>query len=93
MHYTSYPVTSTHHTPLPCPFPPCTDIGRKQKYLGVYDTEVEAAVAYNESAQDFFGSGAKLNHLSPSEVAAYNDSLRQFFGDDANVKRLESSNA
>jgi len=43
-------------------------IGRKQKYLGVFDSELQAAQAYNESALEFFGAGAKLNYLQPSET-------------------------
>ncbi|KAG5182446.1 hypothetical protein JKP88DRAFT_319101 [Tribonema minus] len=42
-------------------------IGRRQKYLGVFDSEVQAAVAYNESAKQFFGAEAKLNTVQISD--------------------------
>ena len=36
-------------------------IGRKQKYLGVFDSEFDAARAYDASALQHFAQGAKLN--------------------------------
>eukprot|EP00611_Tribonema_gayanum_P031214 TRINITY_DN893_c0_g1_i1.p2 TRINITY_DN893_c0_g1~~TRINITY_DN893_c0_g1_i1.p2 ORF type:complete len:263 (+),score=93.75 TRINITY_DN893_c0_g1_i1:1775-2563(+) len=42
-------------------------IGRRQKYLGVFDSEVQAAVAYNDSAKQFFGAEAKLNTVQISD--------------------------
>ncbi|CAN0488288.1 unnamed protein product, partial [Hapterophycus canaliculatus] len=36
-------------------------IGRKQKYLGVFDSEFDAARAYDAAALQHFAEGAKLN--------------------------------
>ncbi|CAM9215161.1 unnamed protein product [Sphacelaria rigidula] len=36
-------------------------IGRKQKYLGVFDSEFDAARAYDHAAVEHFAEGAKLN--------------------------------
>lgn len=36
-------------------------IGRKQKYLGVFDSEYDAARAYDHAAVQHFAEGAKLN--------------------------------
>lgn len=38
--------------------------GRKYKYLGHYETEKEAATAYNKAALELFGTMACLNDLS-----------------------------
>jgi hypothetical protein len=45
-------------------------IGRKQKYLGVFDCEEDAAVAYDSSAVSYFGKGAKLNFPDAPHVPA-----------------------
>lgn len=36
-------------------------INKKQKHIGYYDTEIEAALAYNQKAVELFGDFAKLN--------------------------------
>lgn len=52
-------------------------IGRKQKYLGVFDSEYDAARAYDTAAVQHFAEGAKLNfpegmeqHLQAAAAAA-----------------------
>jgi AP2 domain len=45
-------------------------IGRKQKYLGVYDTEEEAAHAYDASSIIHFGPEAKRNFMQKSPTHA-----------------------
>jgi AP2 domain len=45
-------------------------IGRKQKYLGVYDTEEEAAHAYDASSIIHFGPEAKRNFMQKSPTGA-----------------------
>lgn len=52
-------------------------IGRKQKYLGVFDSEYDAARAYDAAAVQHFAEGAKLNfpegmeqHLQAAAAAA-----------------------
>ena len=39
----------------------------KLKYLGVYQTDLEAANRYNEAAQKYFGDYARLNELKGAE--------------------------
>lgn len=43
-------------------------INRKYKYLGRYETELEAAQAYNVAAVRHFGEYAKINDLSDNEL-------------------------
>lgn len=38
-------------------------VNNKQKYLGVFATEIEAAARYNEAALEYFGDDATLNIL------------------------------
>ena len=41
----------------------CITIDRKRHYIGLYDTEEEAAIAYNNAAIMLFGEYAKLNEI------------------------------
>ena len=41
----------------------CITIDRKRHYIGLYDTEEEAAIAYNNAAITLFGEYAKLNEI------------------------------
>jgi len=45
----------------------------KRKYLGYYQTEMEAAQAYNKAATELFGPMACLNDLSPQDHPDVND--------------------
>ncbi|CAM9237130.1 unnamed protein product [Choristocarpus tenellus] len=44
-------------------------IGRKQKYLGVFDSEFDAAKAYDVAALQHFAEGAKLNFTKDDQAA------------------------
>lgn len=45
-------------------------VGGTLKYLGVFNTDVEAAQAYNEAAQEYFGEFARLNDLTDAVPAS-----------------------
>lgn len=51
-------------------------IGRKQKYLGVFDSEYDAARAYDSSALQHFAEGAKLNF--PEGIEQQSSETTQF---------------
>lgn len=42
-------------------------VDNKRQYLGYFQTELEAAIAYNEASLEFYGSKAKLNNISEEE--------------------------
>lgn len=42
-------------------------LNAKQRYLGQYQTEQEAALAYNKAAKELFGEYAKLNKIDNME--------------------------
>lgn len=41
------------------------NVNGKQKYVGLFKTKEDAAMAYNEAATRYFGKFAKLNIISP----------------------------
>lgn len=41
----------------------CIQANRKQKYLGAFDSELGAAIAYNDAARELFGEFANLNEI------------------------------
>lgn len=55
-------------------------IGRKQKYLGVFDSEFDAARAYDKAALKYFAGGAKLNFPEGLEQAFNSSSTNNDIG-------------
>jgi len=49
------------------PFRSWISINNKYIHLGVYPTEVEAAIAYNNAALKYFGENARLNIINDKE--------------------------
>lgn len=49
--------------------------GYKRYHLGSYDTEVEAAIAYNIKTSELYGAHANLNDIENEMVAKYRDSV------------------
>ena len=41
----------------------CIKINKKSIYLGLFNSEIDAAIAYNEKAIELFGEYAKLNEV------------------------------
>lgn len=41
----------------------CIYVNKKSKYLGVYDTEEMAAIAYNHAALEYYGEFASFNNV------------------------------
>lgn len=46
-------------------------INGKEKYLGLYDTREEAALAYNQAAKIHYGEFARLNVISDCQKSAF----------------------
>jgi len=43
-------------------------INKTRIYLGTFETEIEAAMAYNEAASDYLGHNAQLNNISDKDI-------------------------
>jgi len=43
-------------------------INKTRIYLGTFETEIEAAMAYNEAASDYLGYNAQLNKISDEDI-------------------------
>lgn len=46
------------------PYRACIEVGGKQLHLGYFDSECDAASAYNEAAESYFGAHARVNELT-----------------------------
>nr|WP_097610072.1 hypothetical protein [Bacillus cereus] len=48
----------------------------KRKYLGSFQTEIEAAYTYNQEIQKILGAGAKINYLTRGEISFAKDNIK-----------------
>jgi hypothetical protein len=62
---------------------PSAPFSKRQRYIGVYRTEIEAAQAYNRVARELLGSAAVLNQIpddppppEPHEIEAACEAIR-----------------